>query len=64
MSKLPDRSVPDVFADPLAGGGEMGAFMRSIDWSRTPLGAVTAWPSSLKTLVGMLLNNRFPMLLW
>ena len=48
----------------LAGGGEMGALMRSLDWSKTPLGPVSGWPTSLKTMAGVVLNNRFPMLLW
>ena len=38
--------------------------MRAFDWTRTPLGPPRNWPSSLQTMVGMLLNNRFPMLLW
>ncbi len=46
---------------PLQGGGEMGALMRTIDWSATPLGRVQAWPQSLRTAVSILLENRFPM---
>jgi PAS domain S-box-containing protein len=51
-------------ADPLAGGGESGALMRSIDWSATPLGPVETWSPTLKTMVSFLLANRFPLLLW
>ena len=29
--------------DCLAGGGEMGALMRSIDWAKTPIGPVATW---------------------
>ncbi|RYZ38620.1 MAG: response regulator [Myxococcaceae bacterium] len=47
-----------------AGGGEMGALVRSLDWSQTPLGPSRDWPISLKTIVGVVLNNRFPMLMW
>ncbi|RKG92724.1 ATP-binding protein [Corallococcus terminator] len=47
-----------------AGGGEMGALVRSLDWSQTPLGPSRDWPISLKTMVGVVLNNRFPMLMW
>ncbi|RKH28374.1 ATP-binding protein, partial [Corallococcus sicarius] len=47
-----------------AGGGEMGALVRSLDWARTPLGPSRDWPTSLKTMVGVVLNNRFPMLMW
>jgi hypothetical protein len=50
--------------DPFAGGGEMGALMRSTDWSKTGLGPTEAWPRSLKTMLGVVLGSRFPMLLW
>jgi signal transduction histidine kinase/DNA-binding NarL/FixJ family response regulator len=48
----------------LDGGGDMGAMMRAMDWSRTPLGAVTTWPQSLRTTVSTCLNSRFPILIW
>ncbi len=48
----------------LAGGGEMGAYMRSLDWSRTPLGPVPQWPQSLRTSVSTCLNSRFAILIW
>ncbi len=48
----------------LAGGGEMGALMRSLDWSRTPLGPVERWPQSLRTTVSTCLDSRFPILIW
>src|SRR6266446_6987227 len=47
-----------------AGGGEMGALMRATDWSKTKLGPVEAWPRSLRTMLGVVLGSRFPMLLW
>ncbi|RKH52209.1 response regulator [Corallococcus interemptor] len=47
-----------------AGGGEMGELVRALDWSRTPLGPSSEWPISLKTMVGVVLHNRFPMLMW
>jgi signal transduction histidine kinase/DNA-binding NarL/FixJ family response regulator len=47
--------------DFLLGGGEMGALIRSIDWSTTPVGAIETWPQSLKTAVSMMLNTHFPM---
>jgi signal transduction histidine kinase len=50
--------------DLFAGGGEMGALMRSTDWSKTKLGPVESWPRSLKTMLGVVLGSRFPMLLW
>ena len=48
----------------LAGGGEMGAFMRSMDWSKTALGPVDQWPQSLRTTVSTCLNSRFPIVVW
>ncbi|MFZ0641445.1 MAG: response regulator [Candidatus Acidiferrales bacterium] len=47
-----------------AGGGEMGAIMRSTDWSKTPLGPVESWSPALRMMVPFLLANRFPQLLW
>jgi hypothetical protein len=48
----------------LAGGGEMGALMRSMDWSKTPVGPVESWSPALGMVVRLLLANRFPLLLW
>ena len=45
----------------LAGGGEMGALMRSIDWSTTAVGPVAQWPQSLRTALSILLETGFPM---
>ncbi len=44
----------------LAGGGETGALMRAIDWSRTALGPVASWPHSLRTVAGLCLSSRYP----
>jgi PAS domain S-box-containing protein len=49
--------------DPLLGGGEMGALMRSIDWSKTAVGAPSGWPQSLRTALSILLETGFPMYL-
>jgi PAS domain S-box-containing protein len=48
----------------LAGGGEMGALMRSFDWSATSLGDIAHWSQSLQTSVSICLNSRFPMVIW
>jgi PAS fold len=48
----------------LDGGGEMGALMRAIDWTKTPLGPIEGWPQSLRTTVSTCLNSRFPILIW
>lgn len=42
----------------------MGASMSAIDWSRTPLGPVDRWPTSLRTTVAVVLRSRIPMSLW
>jgi signal transduction histidine kinase len=48
----------------LAGGGEMGALVRSFDWSRTAIGPIQTWSPALRMMVGFMLANRFPLLLW
>ena len=50
--------------DWLVGGGEMGARMRSTDWSNTVLGPIESWPNSLRTMLGVVLGSRFPMMIW
>jgi hypothetical protein len=45
----------------LAGGGAAGVLMRAHDWSRSPLGPPERWPQSLRSVVGLLLNSKFPM---
>ena len=38
--------------------------MRSMDWSKTPIGDVETWSPALRMMVRLLLANRFPLLLW
>lgn len=45
-------------------GGEMGAFIRSYDWSHTIMGEPSTWPNSLRTALGIILNSSFPMFIW
>ncbi|MVM34556.1 response regulator [Spirosoma sp. HMF4905] len=47
----------------LAGGGEMGALIRSMDWSKTALGPIADWPQSLRTSVSLCLSSTFPILI-
>jgi hypothetical protein len=47
-----------------AGGGEIGARLRAIEWSKTPLGPVQDWPQSLKTCIRIVLTSRQPMFVW
>ena len=42
----------------LAGGGEMGARIRAMDWTRTPLGPPERWPQSLRSAVSILLPSK------
>jgi len=44
----------------LVGGGEMGKLLRSMDWSKTPLGPIESWPQSLRTTVSLCLASNFP----
>ena len=58
----PGKSIALV-SDPLAflaGGGEMGSLIRSMDWSNTSLGPVTEWPQSLRTTVSICLASDLP----
>ena len=50
-------STDEVFA----GGGRVGELMRSRDWSTSPLGPPATWPQSLRSVVDLLLQSRFPM---
>jgi len=50
--------------DFLSGPSEVGALMRTMDWSRTKLGPVERWPQSLRTSVSTCLNSRFAILIW
>ena len=50
--------------DLMSGGGEMGALMRSMDWSKTPFGPVSEWPQSLRTALRICLDSKFPILIW
>ena len=51
-------------AEWLVGGGEMGALMRALDWSRTPLGPAARWPQSLRSAVSILLPSRAQIVLF
>ncbi|RKH55454.1 ATP-binding protein [Corallococcus aberystwythensis] len=59
----PDAADP-ALQEVLAGGGEMGALMRSMDWSRTPLGPVSSWPQSLRTIASAVIHSGFPMMVF
>jgi len=62
MASLSDETAAPSAVEVLAGGGEMGALMRALDWAATPLGPVEGWPRSLITAVTLILESRYPML--
>ncbi|UQA57758.1 GAF domain-containing hybrid sensor histidine kinase/response regulator [Polyangium aurulentum] len=62
---MPETAGETGTADFLQGGGDMGARMRALDWSRTPIGPVERWPQSLRTSVSICLASQFPLaVLW
>ena len=46
------------------GSSEMAARCRAFDWASTPLGPVSSWPRSLRTIVAIMLESRHPMFLF
>jgi hypothetical protein len=48
----------------IQGGGEMGALLRALDWTKNPLGPVEAWPQSLRTSVSTMLRSPYPIILF
>lgn len=41
-------------------GGEMAILIRSVDWSKTPLGDPSSWPYALQLLLTLVLRDREP----
>jgi PAS domain S-box-containing protein len=48
----------------LAGGGEMGALMRTRDWSDSPLGPPEIWPESLQLSASICISSKFDLIVW
>jgi signal transduction histidine kinase len=48
----------------LKAGGEMGKLIRAFDWDNTPIGGPEEWSPALKTMLQIMLANRFPHILW
>ncbi len=44
------------------GGSEAAGFLRTVDWSATPLGPVGTWPASLATAVRTMLDSPLPVI--
>ncbi len=51
-SALPRNRCEDDFP---SGGGEAGALIRALDWSKTSLGPISAWPAHLKATISLML---------
>jgi len=45
----------------LSAPGELGARIWAHDWTNTPLGPISGWPQSLKTVINLMLNSPQPM---
>lgn len=60
MSSDSGEAQPAPSSGWLVGGGEMGSVVRSMDWSKTPLGPIESWPESLRTTVNLALASNFP----
>jgi signal transduction histidine kinase len=43
-------------------GGETGALIRSLDWSKTLCGPMSTWPPSLRAVVSLCLRSGLPMI--
>jgi PAS domain S-box-containing protein len=48
----------------LSGGGELGSLMRGKNWELTPAGDPSTWPLSLRLMLGVVLNSKFPMFIF
>jgi PAS domain S-box-containing protein len=59
-TQIPQSSAQDW----LVGGGEMGELIRSMDWSKTPLGPMESWPQSLRSAVSILLPSKAQIVLF
>jgi PAS domain S-box len=58
-------SATSAVSDPFYGGGEAGAILRAIDWSKRTIGPVETWPQSLRTALSIGLASRHPIcILW
>jgi hypothetical protein len=56
-----DLTKTQLLESVFAGGGEMGARMRALDWSATTLGPVEQWPQSLRACVRVMFGSGYPM---
>jgi PAS domain S-box-containing protein len=64
ISRLDVEASALAFDGSLFTGGRVGALMRTVDWSATPLGPTASWPQSLRTALSICIASRFPILVW
>ena len=55
-NSFPEHS-PAAAATALTGGGQMGALIRSTDWSERPPGRIDFWPQSLRLALRIMLDR-------
>ncbi len=58
VSRSDGQVVANVLFDPAT---EFGRDLAVVDWASTPLGPVSTWPPSLRSIVRLLLGSRFAM---
>src|SRR5882672_2198364 len=58
------ENSPAAAANALTGGGQMGALIRSTDWSERPPGRIDFWPQSLRLALRIMLDAPNPSFVW
>ena len=58
------KILPSDLAAAVALGGEMGRRFAEFDWTAHPLGSPQSWPTSMRSVVAMVLTSSFPTVLW
>ncbi len=48
----------------LQGGGDMGALIRGLDWTLTPVGSPDSWPAGLRMAVRIMLSTNHPIFIF
>jgi two-component sensor histidine kinase len=48
----------------LLGGGQTGALIRALDWSKTSLGPISAWPAHLRATIALMLPAQAQIVLF
>jgi signal transduction histidine kinase/DNA-binding response OmpR family regulator/anti-sigma regulatory factor (Ser/Thr protein kinase) len=58
LGEGPDVALPGRLRTAFERGGEMGRRMLELDWSQSPLGPPSGWPSELQAAVATMLSSR------